>query len=256
MTDATPHLALVTGAAKRLGRVIALRLAAAGCDVAVHHRSSPREAEATVADIRGMGRTAHAIAFDLSDPDALDAGFEAAIRLFGRAPDVLVNSASLFEWDDIAEISPAALQRHAAVNIHAPVLLTRRLFAASSETTRGLVLNLLDQKLWNPNPDHLSYSLTKYALQGFTTMMARRLAPRFRVCAIAPGYTLPDVAAADAGHFLGSRHNTPLERGPTPEDVAEAAAYLLSAGAVTGQTILVDGGSHMRPADRDFAFQG
>jgi NAD(P)-dependent dehydrogenase (short-subunit alcohol dehydrogenase family) len=248
-------LALVTGAARRLGRAIALRLAQAGCDVAVHHRNSGADAETTVADLRALGAEAHALAFDLSDPTALDAGFDRIVATFGRAPEVLVNSASMFEWDDIATVTPEALQRHAASNLHAPVLLTRRVFEASTETTRGLILNMLDQKLWNPNADHLSYTLTKYALQGFTAMMARRLAPRFRVCAIAPGYSLPDVGAASSDHFNATHDATPLQRGPTADDIAEAAAYLLRAHAVTGQTLIVDGGAHLVPADRDFSLR-
>jgi len=249
------HLALVTGAGKRLGRAIALGLARAGCDIAVHYRSSSREADETVGDIEALGRRALAVGFDQSDDDGAAEGFSRISAHFGRAPDVLVNSASIFEWDDIATVTRGQLDRHANVNLYGPVLLTRRMFEASSDSTRGLILNMLDQKLFNPNPDHLSYSLTKYALQGFTTMMARRLAPRFRVCAIAPGYTLPDVGAKDDAHFRAKHDDTPLRRGPTADDIAAAAVYLLNAPAITGQTLIVDGGAYMRPADRDFGFQ-
>ena len=247
-----PHLALVTGSAKRLGREIALRLAAEGCDVVVHYRSSAEEADATVADISELGVKTAAVGFDQSAPEEIDAGFAKILGIFGRAPDVLVNSASMFVWDDIETVERKGLETHFAANVVGPVLLTQKVFAASSEETRGLVLNMLDQKLFNPNPDHVSYTLTKYALQGFTEMMARRLAPRFRVNAIAPGYTLPDVDAGGSEHYEATRHDTPLERGPSPSDIADAAAYLLNAKATTGQTILVDGGAHIRPAERNF----
>lgn len=249
------HLALVTGAGRRLGRAIALGLARAGCDIAVHYRSSDEEAREVVRDIGALGRRAVAVGFDQSDDLGLDRGFQEIREALGRAPDVLVNSASIFEWDDISTVTRDSLRRHAGANLFGPVLLTRRMFEASTDQTRGLILNMLDQKLFNPNPDHLSYSLTKYALQGFTEMMARRLAPRFRVCAIAPGYTLPDVGAADDAHFREKHDDTPLSRGPSAEDIAAAAVYLLNAPAVTGQTIVVDGGSHLRPASRDFGFQ-
>lgn len=167
---------------------------------------------------------------------------------------MLVNSASLFEWDDIATVTKEMLAKHAEANLFGPVLLVRQMFEASSDLTRGLIVNMLDQKLFNPNPDHLSYSLSKYALQGFTTLMARRLAPRFRVCGIAPGYTLPNVGGGDEGRFEEKHDDTPLRRGPTPDDIAGACRYLLDAPAVTGQTLIVDGGAYMRPAARDFGF--
>ena len=249
------HLALVTGAGKRLGRAIAVGLAHAGCDIAVHYRSSSKEADDAVREIEALGRRAVAVGFDQSEDAGIAKGFARIKAAMGRAPDVLVNSASIFEWDDITSVTREQLDRHANTNLYGPVLLTRHMFEASTDATRGLILNMLDQKLFNPNPDHLSYSLTKYALQGFTTMMARRLAPRFRVCAIAPGYTLPDVGAADDAHFREKHDATPLARGPTADDIAAAAVYFLNAPAITGQTLIVDGGSHMRPAERDFGFE-
>ena len=165
-----------------------------------------------------------------------------------------MNCASIFEWDDISTVEPASLERHFQRNLYAPVLLSRKIVERSHEGTRGLILNLLDTKLANPNPDHLSYTLTKYALQGFTEMMARGLAPRFRVNAIAPGHTLPGPDETD-DHFKANHAQTPLARGSTAEDIAEAAAYLLGAEAVTGQTLIVDGGVHMGPQQRDVMFR-
>jgi NAD(P)-dependent dehydrogenase (short-subunit alcohol dehydrogenase family) len=254
MPDTTSHLALVTGAAKRLGKAIALRLAAEGCDIVVHYNSSAADADLVVSDVQSLGRKAMAVAFDQSDDDAIDLGMAEIIRQFGRAPDVLVNCASIFEWDNLSTVDRAALARHFETNLFGPVLLTRHVAAAATAATRGLIINLLDQKLFNPNPDHLAYTLSKYALQGFTTLMATDLAPRFRVCAIAPGHTLPGPDETGA-HFDAVHDQTPLLRGPTPNDIAGAAAYLLNSPAITGQTLIVDGGSFLNPAPRDIAFR-
>lgn len=245
------HLALVTGSAKRLGRAIAQRLANEGCDLIIHYRNSSEEAEETASRIVQSGAKAMSVAFDQTVPESISEGFEAIRQFYGRAPDVLVNSASVYEHDDITSVDKLSLSRHFDANLVGPVVLTRKLLEASDANTRGSIINVLDYKLFAPNPDHLSYTLSKYALQGFTDLMARRLAPRFRVNAIAPGYTLPDVDAASDAHFLAQHDDTPLERGPTAEDIADAAAYLLKARATTGQTITVDGGRHMDAADRE-----
>jgi NAD(P)-dependent dehydrogenase (short-subunit alcohol dehydrogenase family) len=247
------HLALVTGAGRRLGRAIALRLAREGCDIAVHYNSSEGEADRVAREISLTGRRAHAVGFDQTDDAGMDAGLAAIRQTFGASPSVLVNSASIFEWDNLSTVDRTSLTRHFEANLFGPVLLARKVVETSVESTRGLILNLLDQKLANPNPDHLSYTLSKYALQGFTTLMAQSLAPRFRVNAIAPGHTLHGPSETQE-HFAAIHDQTPLLRGPTPDDIAETAAYLFNSRAVTGQTIIVDGGAHMRPTDRDFAF--
>lgn len=254
MPDPAPHLALVTGAARRLGKAIALKLASEGCDIVVHYNASAADAELTVSGIQSLGCRAFAISFDQSSADAIDLGMAEIIRHFGRAPDVLVNCASIFEWDNLSTIDHAGLTRHFETNLFGPVLLTRHVAAASTAATRGLIINLLDQKLFNPNPDHLAYTLSKYALQGFTTLMASDLAPRFRVCAIAPGHTLPGPDETGA-HFDAVHDQTPLLRGPTPEDIANAAAVLLNSPAITGQTLIVDGGAFLSHAPRDIAFR-
>src|SRR5690606_11293917 len=151
-------------------------------------------------------------------------------------------------------VNADSLEKHYATNVIGPVLLTRAVADAASDETRGLVINLSDTKLFNPNPDHLSYTLSKYALDGFTTLMARALAPRFSVCAIAPGPTLPGAHGTQA-HFDAVHAQTPLGRGPTADDIASAAAFLLNNKAVTGQTIIVYGGSFMKSSERDVAFK-
>ncbi|MFC3228269.1 SDR family NAD(P)-dependent oxidoreductase [Marinibaculum pumilum] len=252
--DETGRVALVTGAARRLGAAMAMRLAADGFRVAVHHRGSPEAVAETVAKIQGAGGTAMAVRADLEDIAAMDAMLASIRHAFGAAPEVLVNNASVFEWDDLASVTSEALLRHYRTNTVAAVLLTRRVTAAPPASGAGVIVNLLDQKLLAPNPDHLSYTLSKYALLGFTELMARALAPHWRVCGIAPGYTLP-APEAPPGHFERTRDDTPLRRGPTPEDVADTLSYIVSNRAVTGQVFAVDGGAFMAPASRDYSFR-
>ncbi len=248
-----PRLALVTGAGRRLGRAIALKLAAEGCDIAVHYRVSETEAFQTVRDVQALGRQAWPVCFNQADASDISQGLAELASDTRRTIDVLVNSASIFEWDNITTVEDEGLAKHFEANLYGPVLLTRRIVEAAQPNTRGLIINLLDQKLYNPNPDHLSYTLSKYALAGFTQLMARALAPRFRVCGVAPGLTLPG-PDIEGERFAALHDATPLERGPTPDDIAGACGYLLKAPAVTGQVIVVDGGAHMQPAPRDVSF--
>jgi len=241
---------LVTGAARRIGRAIALELAAHGHDVAVHYRSSRQDADETVAALRETGAQAHALAADLADEAACDALVPRAVERFGRL-DAVVNSASTFEHDDVASFSHAAMQTHWRANTAPAVQLTRALHAhVSARGGHGAVVNLLDQKLWNPNPDHFSYTLSKAALQAATVMLAQALAPALRVCGVAPGVTLPSGPMSEA-EFAAAHRMTPLERSSTPADIARAVRFLLEAPAVTGTTLLVDGGQHLNPQPRD-----
>ncbi|MBX3605136.1 MAG: SDR family oxidoreductase [Piscinibacter sp.] len=241
---------LVTGAARRIGRAIALDLAAHGFDIALHHRGHADEAAATLAELRAAGARAEEFTADLADEAASRALLPAALRCLGQV-DAVVNNASLFEPDDVAGFGHAAMEAHWRVNTAAPILLARALHDhVAARGGQGCVVNLLDQKLWNPNPDFLSYTLSKAALQAATELLAQALAPRLRVCGVAPGVTLPsgDMSAAefDAAHCM-----TPLQRASTPQDIAQAVRYLLQAGAVTGTTLLVDGGQHLARQPRD-----
>ena len=247
-------VALVTGAARRLGAAMAIRLAGEGYRVAVHHRGSPEAAAETVAAISAAGGTAMAVRADLEDLAAMDAMLASIRHAFGAGPEILVNNASVFEWDDLDSVTPEALLRHYRTNTVAPVLLTRRVASVPPAAGAGVIVNLLDQKLLAPNPDHLSYTLSKYALAGFTELMARALAPHWRVCGIAPGYTLP-APEAPPGHFERTRDDTPLHRGPTADDVADTLAFIVSNRALTGQVFAVDGGAFMAPASRDYSFR-
>jgi NAD(P)-dependent dehydrogenase (short-subunit alcohol dehydrogenase family) len=247
-------VALVTGAARRLGRAIVLDLAGHGWDVAVHYRGSATEAEATVADARALGARAAAFAADLGDEAAAAALLPQVAAHFGRV-DAVVNNASAFEYDAVESFSYACMQRHLAANAGAGVMLARALHAhVRGRGAGGCVVNLLDQQLWNPNPDYFSYTLSKAALQAATTMLALALAPQVRVCGVAPGLTLGS-ELIDAARLTALQAGTLLQRGVQPQHVAQTVRFLLENPSVTGSTLMVDAGSHLVRAERDFAFQ-
>ncbi len=247
---------LVTGAARRLGRGIALELAAHGWDVALHYHASADDAAATLQQLRARGAAAEGFAADLADEAACRALVPAVRQRFGRLRAV-VNNASLFEHDDVHDFHTASMERHWRCNVAAPVLLAQALHAqlqaAGDGSDSGCVINLLDQKLWNPNPDYLSYTLSKAALEAATTLLAQALAPRVRVCGVAPGVTLPS-GPMDAQAFDAARRLTPLQRSSSVTDVAQAVRFLLEAPAITGTTLLVDGGQHLAHQPRDVMF--
>jgi NAD(P)-dependent dehydrogenase (short-subunit alcohol dehydrogenase family) len=242
----------VTGAGRRLGRAIALGLAAAGWDVAVHYRSSEGEARETAAAIEALGRRAVLLQCDLADEAATRGLVARAIEALGPVGCV-VNNASLFEYDNAAGFSPALLAAHMQANVAAPVLLAQALHAATPSGSQAVAINLLDQKLYNLNPDFLSYTLSKAALHTATTMLAQALAPTVRVVGVAPGITM--VSGDQTEHGFAQAHQaTPLGRSSTPQDVADAVVYAASARALTGTTLLVDGGQHLMPLPRDVMF--
>jgi NAD(P)-dependent dehydrogenase (short-subunit alcohol dehydrogenase family) len=244
--------ALITGGAQRLGRAIALGLAADGWDIAVHYRGSQDAALATLAEIRALGRRAHAVQHDLESAADLTPLFEACEAALGPVHCV-VNNASMFEHDTAASFTLERFEAHMRTNVAAPVRLAIALRDRLPGGTQGVVVNLLDQKLWNPNPDFLSYTLSKAALESATGLLARVLAPQLRVVGVAPGITLPAEGQTDAGFAAAHRAN-PLGRGSTAGDIAAAVVYLVNAPAVTGTTLLVDGGQHLVPTTRDIMF--
>lgn len=253
-TPALPTV-LITGAARRLGREMALALAAAGWQVAVHYRGSADEAQATVAECTKAGRSGarfEAFGADLSDEAATRALLPRVIAIFG-AVDAVVNSASLFEHDDPASFSYGAMTAHLAANTGAPVLLAQALHThVSARGASGVVVNMLDQKLWNQNPDFFSYTLSKAALEAATTMLALALAPQLRVVGVAPGLTITSHLLSDE-KFQQLHRLSPLGRSSTAADVVSAVRFALENQSITGTTLLVDGGQHLMKFDRDFS---
>jgi len=251
---ANARSALVTGAGKRIGRAIALALAAAGWRVAVHYNGSREDALATVADIRTQGGTAKAFDCDLADEAAVNGLIARVAAHFGRV-DAVVNNAGVFEFDDAASFRGANLIAHLGPNLVAPIALARDLAAHLRERgqdARGVVVNLLDQKLWNYNPDFLSYTLTKAAMEAATTMLAQALAPSVRVVGVAPGLTLPSHMQSEAD-FARTHQMSPLGRASDPQSVADAVVFAAGNPAITGTTLVVDGGQHLVGFARDFS---
>ena len=252
--SALTRTVLVTGSAKRLGREIALALARAGWRVAVHYRGSADEARQTVADC--ALHTAAAFEADLADEAAVRALLPRVIAHFGQV-DAVVNSAALFEHDSAATFSYAAMERHLRANTGAAILLAQALHRhlqqrADDAAATGVVVNLLDQKLWNQNPDFLSYTLSKAALEAANTMLAQALAPQVRVVGVAPGLTLTSEYLTPA-KFEALHKLSPLGRSSTAADVAAAVKFALENSSITGTTLLVDGGQHLMRFERDFS---
>ena len=249
---------LVTGAAKRLGREIALALAAGGWRVAVHYRSSEQAAIETVAACARIQGDAALFEADLGNEMMVKGLLPRVVERFGQI-DAVVNSASTFEQDDANSFSFASLERHLRSNTAAPILLAQALHthlasrnAKGENLVRGAVVNLLDQKLWNQNPDFLSYTLSKAALEAANTMLAMALAPLVRVVGVAPGLTLISHLLSQA-QFAELHKLSPLGRSSTPADVAATVKFALENQSITGTTLLVDGGQHLMKFERDFS---
>lgn len=261
----TAKSVLVTGAAKRLGREIALQFARQGWDVAVHYGQSKKEAQETVAAIQGLGQQARSFRADLAIEAEIIALFKSIQDQMG-ALDCIVNSASQFEYDragtESGVLDSGFLQQMMKINLVAPVVLAQLLYQQQkTKTERSLeradipaVIQLLDQKLINLNPDYFSYTLSKSALQCATQMMAMDFAPYLRVVGLAPGISLPSGPQTEEG-FKTAHMMTPLRRSSTPEDIAKAAVFIAESNAITGTTIYVDGGQHLMPSSRDVMFK-
>lgn len=246
---------LITGAAKRIGRHIALNMAQRGWDIVVHYHQSAEDAAQVVAEIVQLGRRAIAVQADLGSVDQVKKIVPQVLNQLGRL-DCVVNNASLFEADSVNDFSQACLDKHMHANLMAPIMLAQALHASlPDDAPAGIasVINILDQKLFNLNPDYLSYTLSKAALQTATTTLAQALAPKLRVVGIAPGLSMVSGDQSETD-FLAAHKVTPLGRSSTPEDIAEAVCYVAAARAITGTTILVDGGQHLIPTQRDVMF--
>ncbi|MBD3676814.1 MAG: SDR family oxidoreductase [Rhodobacteraceae bacterium] len=253
LTSSEPKRALVTGAGKRLGRAMSLYLAERGFDVAVHYASSRDEAEDVVAAIRRMGRAAEAVRADLLSEDQTGALLPQAVEALGGEVNVLVNNASIFEYDNIETATRDSWDRHLESNLRAPFVLTQALAAqaphpapddAGEPLARALVVNMIDQRVRKLTPEFMTYTIAKMGLWAFTQTAAQALAPRVRVNAIGPGPTLQGSRQSEE-HFRNQRAATVLERGASPAEITAALGYFLDAPGVTGQLLCVDGGQHL-----------
>ncbi|APW41728.1 SDR family oxidoreductase [Rhodoferax saidenbachensis] len=257
----SPPTVLVTGAAKRLGREIALKLAASGWRVAVHYRDSLEDATKTVADCARLTKGSAAFRSNLANETAVRRLLPTVIEELGHV-DAVVNSASTFEHDTAASFSFAAMDKHMRSNAGAAILLSQALHQHLAQRQQalgpkaaplgGAVVNLLDQKLWNQNPDFMSYTLSKAALEAATTMLALALSPSVRVVGVAPGLTLTSHLLSE-DKFAALHKLSPLGRSSTPQDVAATVLFALQNQSITGTTLLVDGGQHLMRFDRDFS---
>jgi NAD(P)-dependent dehydrogenase (short-subunit alcohol dehydrogenase family) len=239
-----PRTALVTGGAKRLGRAIALALAEAEFAVAVHCRHSRDEAEATADDIRARGVRATVLTADLSIEAEVERLLPAAQAALGPI-GVLVNNASTFERDEWYDATRASWDRHIEPNLRAPFVLMQHFARALPETAEGVVVNMLDQRVWSLTGHFISYSLAKAGLWALTQSMALALAPRIRVVGIGPGPTVPSPRQSQE-QFARQAGSVPLRHGTSPEEIGRAVIALLSLPSVTGQMIAPDGGQHLQ----------
>lgn len=248
-----PHkrLALVTGGHRRLGGAIAAALAEAGFVLAIHGSHDTRLESALALALEAHETQWEGFVADFSDPESAEELVARVSERFGRPPDLLVNSAALFGQDRLDDVTASDLTRHFAVNCAAPTLLTKAFATVPAGTGDRCIVNILDQRIDHPHGDQLAYTLSKMALAGLTRIAAATLAPDVRVNAVAPGLTM---ATADYDEAQLERLSAamPLARLPQAEQIAQAVLYLADATAVTGQTLYVDGGAHMRSYDRDF----
>ena len=238
-----PRAALVTGGARRVGRAISLALAAAGFDVAIQIRTARAEAETLAGEIAALGRRALILEADLAREEETEALFPAAAPL---APlGVLVNNASTFERDEWESATRDSWDRHMEPNLRAPFVLTQHFARALPPNAEGVVINLLDERVWALTPHFVSYTLSKAGLWTLTRTLALALAPRIRVAAIGPGPTLPSPRQT-AAQFARQMQEVPLRHGPTPEEIARAVLMILALPSFTGQMMALDGGQHLR----------
>jgi NAD(P)-dependent dehydrogenase (short-subunit alcohol dehydrogenase family) len=235
--------ALVTGGARRIGRALVCTCAEAGYDVAIHVRAVDDDAEAAAQEVRARGRKAQIFACDLRKEATTVALVGEAEAELGPV-SLLVNSASVFERDSFEGMNRASWDAHLETNLRAPLILAQAFARRLPQGREGLIVNLLDQRVWRPTPEFFSYSLSKAALWDATRMLAQALAPRIRVNGIGPGPTLASIHQ-DAAAFEAEAKSTLLQRPVAPAQIAAALRYLIDAEAVTGQMIAVDSGQHL-----------
>jgi len=241
--DKDSRTVLVSGAGRRLGRIIALDFANRGWRVGIHYRASAADALDLVTEIAGKGGKAAAFPADLARLDALAPLIEACAEALGP-PSCLINNAARFEWDTLATLDGENWQAHLDVNLRAPIFLTQAFAKALPEGSSGNVINLIDQKVLRPDPEYFSYTIAKAALWSATQTMAQALAPRIRVNAIAPGPVLKGPGQSQAD-FERECRSTLVQRAVGGEEVTAAIRFLLDTPSITGQMMALDGGQHL-----------
>jgi len=253
MSDKVMKLALVTGGVRRLGAHIAGRLAQAGYTLALHGHSDAVPEDGLVSTFDNCGTKWCGFVSDFGDDGAAGTLLDDVVHHFGCAPDLLINNASVFDYDDAQTLDEASLEKHMKVNMMLPTLLTTALSGRLLGTQRAAVVNIIDQRVRNPNSDQLSYTLSKQALAASVRTLATACADRLRVNGVAPGLTI-ETKDYGTGQMKRLANLMPLRRLSSPNDIADAVCYLAEAQSVTGQIIFVDGGAHMKSFDRDFMF--
>jgi NAD(P)-dependent dehydrogenase (short-subunit alcohol dehydrogenase family) len=234
---------LVTGAARRIGREMALDLAAHGQDIALHFNASLAEAEEVAKAVRAKGRKVALVQGDLAAPDSAERLMAAAVAQLG-AVSALINNASIYEWDVVGDVTAESWQRHMDINLRAPVMLAQAFARALPAGQQGNVINIIDGRVLKLNPRYFSYTISKSALWSATQMLAQALAPAIRVNAIGPGPVLPPKGATAADH-AADEAATLLQHGSSPAEIAGAVRFILSQPSLTGQMIALDSGQHL-----------
>lgn len=238
------QVALITGAARRIGRAIALDLARHGWTIGVHYRSSRAEADTLVAEIAGLGGRAAALQADLACSKSVAGLLPACADALGCPPSCLVNNASEFFLDSIETLSEDLWDIHQTINLKAPVFLAQSMVRLLPPDVEGNIVNIIDQRVWKLTPDFFSYTISKAGLWTATQTLAQALAPRIRVNAIGPGPVLQSVHQT-AQDFAAEQESTLLKRGPSPEQIANAVRFILATPSMTGQMIALDAGQHL-----------
>ena len=243
MTDHVPKTVLITGAAKRIGRALALDLANNGYDLALHCHHSRKDAERLADEIRALGRRTCVISADLSNEDDTHRILREANAALGPI-GILINNASTFEYDDVKSATREGWDLHMEANLRAPFVLSQQFAKRLPDDCQGLIINMIDQRVWNLNPHFMTYTLSKAGLWTLTQTMALALAPKIRVNAIGPGPALPSTRQTQEV-FDQQCAKTPLKVGTNPQEICDAVRFFLAAPAITGQMLALDGGQHL-----------
>lgn len=243
MARAAQKIALITGSARRIGEAIARDLARHGWSVGLHCRSSHQEAEAVASQIRDGGGRAAVLVADLGNPAEVEGLIPACCAALGP-PVCLINNAAVFINDEIATLDPAVWDAQMAVNLKAPVMLAGAMARHLDAAATGIIINIVDQRVWRPTPRYFSYGASKSGLWSVTRTLAQALAPRIRVNAIGPGPVLANIDQTPE-EFAAECAATPLGRATRPQEIADAVRFIIDAPAMTGQMIALDGGQHL-----------